>query len=99
VGNISLQEFGIVGVFALAVIAVFKLYTESVKRQLADRDAELCQVRKEKDEQISDLKKSCAEWQMRTLELHAALHKSVDVARQLTDVAKGAVEIEKKAAQ
>jgi hypothetical protein len=107
VGNISLQEFGIVGVFALAVVACFKLYTESVKRQLSDRDAELTKVREEKDRQIAEANartvranERCEQWESRAWQLSTGLHKSVEVTGLANEVAKGAVELaEKKAAQ
>jgi hypothetical protein len=86
---ISLQGFGILGVFALAVVTVFKLYTALVEKQ-----------REGYEKQIADLQAACAKWEVKAWELALESRKAREVAGQAIEVAKGAVEIaEKKAAQ
>lgn len=89
VSPISLQEFGLVGVVMLGLVAVFKLYTSLVEKQ-----------REGYEKQIAELQAACAKWEVKAWELALESRKAREVAGQAIEVAKGAVEIaEKKAAQ
>jgi uncharacterized protein YjaG (DUF416 family) len=100
VEKISLQEFGFLSVFIVAIATLFKLLITMQKQQLCDRDAEFAIVRREKDKQIDDLRVELKECQARNIDLNAALRKSVEVTGRLTDTTESAVKIaEKKAAQ